>query len=145
MSIPTFFPLKRYTPMLPDIQSRQDVESLVQQFYAIARTDALLGPVFFGALGDGDWSHHLGVVSNFWCTVLLGERSYPGGFMWKHLRLPLRAEHVDRWALLFTDLLRTTYEGKVTDEALRRVSIMVEVLKSKLAMKDAGPGGSSIQ
>lgn len=131
--------------MLPDIRSRQDVESLVRKFYAIARTDELLGPVFFGALGDGDWSHHLGVVSNFWCTVLLGERSYPGGFMWKHLRLPLRAEHADRWALLFTDLLKTTHQGAITNEALRRVGIMVEVLKAKLTMKNAGPGENIIR
>lgn len=121
--------------MLTDLDSRSRIEDLVQEFYTRARTDALLGPVFFGALGDGDWSHHLGVVANFWCTVLLGERSYPGGFMWKHLQLPLRTEHVDRWRTLFTDLLQSTHAGPMTNEALRRVDIMAEVLKTKLVNK----------
>jgi len=124
--------------MLSDLNTRPHVVALVNTFYTRARTDALLGPVFFGALGDGDWSHHLEVVTNFWCTVLLGERSYPGGFMWKHLRLPLRAEHVDRWQALFSELLVTTHAGPVTDEALRRVNIMGEVLRAKLAMKNDG-------
>ncbi|PHI20541.1 sec-independent protein translocase TatC [Lewinellaceae bacterium SD302] len=122
--------------MKTDLDSRPRIEDLVQEFYNRARTDALLGPVFFGALGDGDWSHHLGVVNNFWCTVLLGERSYPGGFMWKHLQLPLRAEHVDRWRALFTDLVISTHKGPMTDEALRRVNIMAEVIKAKLEHKN---------
>ena len=120
---------------MQDIQHRQDIESLVDTFYGLARTDNLLGPVFFGALGTGDWSHHLEVVSNFWATVLLGERSYPGGFMWKHLRLPLRTEHVDRWAETFTALVQKSYAGPVADEALRRVAIMAEVLKTKITQR----------
>lgn len=131
--------------MLPDIKDRQDVENLVHHFYTIARTDALLGPVFFGALGDGDWSPHLKVVSDFWATVLLGERSYPGGFMWKHLRLPLRSAHVDRWATLFKETLSAAYQGAVTDEALRRVDIMAQVLRSKLAVRDGDGDGIIIQ
>ena len=125
-------------PTLPDLSSRAAVEALVADFYALARTDQLLGPVFFGALGDGDWLHHLEVVSNFWCTVLLGERSYPGGFMYKHLRLPLRTEHVERWVSLFSVLIVKSYAGPHTDEALRRVAIMREVLLTKLAARDGG-------
>lgn len=121
---------------MPDLSTRHDIEQLVAAFYAEARTDDLLGPVFFGALGDGDWSAHLAVVSNFWCTVLLGERSYPGGFMYKHLRLPLRAEHVERWVSRFSLLLVQHYEGPRADEALRRVAIMREVLIAKIAQRD---------
>lgn len=124
--------------MISDLNDREAVESLVDQFYQQARTDELLGPVFLGALGSGDWSGHLRVVSDFWCTILLGERSYPGGFMWKHLRLPLRAEHAERWATLFTALVKDTHAGPFADEALRRVEIMKAVLIAKLAHRDGG-------
>ncbi|NJC27665.1 group III truncated hemoglobin [Neolewinella antarctica] len=128
---------------MTDLDTRRKIDALLQTFYQQARTDELLGPVFLGALGHGDWSGHLGTVTDFWCTVLLGESSYPGGFMWKHMRLPIAAAHVDRWTEMFSSLIRETHMGPVTEEALRRVEIMGEVLRAKI--KPRGERGPIIQ
>ncbi|OAV43934.1 group III truncated hemoglobin [Lewinella sp. 4G2] len=123
---------------MKDIKDRSDIEVLVATFYQQAREDELLGPVFFGALGEGDWSDHLEVVTNFWCTVLLKEASYPGGFMWKHMRLPIGTEHVLRWGQLFTHLVNASYVGPVAEEMVGRVSIMQSVLITKLSRRGGG-------
>jgi hemoglobin len=47
------------------------IETLVHAFYARVRQDAVLGPIFDGAIGDG-WDAHLAKLCDFWSSVLLG-------------------------------------------------------------------------
>ena len=53
----------------------ESISELVHAFYADARQDALLGPVFDEAL-NGQWDGHLHRLVDFWSTVLLGSRSF---------------------------------------------------------------------
>jgi len=55
-------------PMPP--LSEDDLHRLVQTFYGRIRQDALLGPIFNGAIDD--WDHHLGKLQAFWSSVMLG-------------------------------------------------------------------------
>ena len=73
-------------------------------FYNKVREDDLIGPIFIEKIGttDEDWAPHIDRVVNFWRSVLLGEKTYDGGFMMKHMSLPgLEMKHFRRWVELF--------------------------------------------
>ncbi len=77
------------------------IADLVERFYAKARYDPLLGPIFSDAIG-ADWDSHLATMKAFWCTVMMGSRTYKGNPMTEHLRLPrLGPQHFDRWLELW--------------------------------------------
>jgi hemoglobin len=83
-------------PHLPDEAA---IERLVHAFYARARTDWLLGPVFETAVDD--WAAHLDTLVRFWCSVLLRAGSYRGNPMAAHRPLALDDQHFARWLALW--------------------------------------------
>lgn len=83
-------------PHLPDEAS---IERLVHAFYARARSDWLLGPVFETAVDD--WPAHLDTLVRFWGSVLLRAGSYRGNPMAAHRPLGLGDQHFARWLALW--------------------------------------------
>lgn len=75
------------------------LSDLVDRFYDRVRVDPLLGPVFDEKIRD--WGPHLAQMKLFWASVALGTGTYDGRPMPKHMRLPVDAEHFDRWLALF--------------------------------------------
>lgn len=90
----------RRKPVHPDI-SEGMVHQLVHAFYAKIRADAVLGPIFDRAIGDG-WGPHLAKMCDFWSSVMLMSGRYKGNPMIAHMRLKMvRPEHFTRWLDLF--------------------------------------------
>ena len=58
----------------PDICTEAEIRDLVHSFYAKARADAALGPVFESQVHD--WDEHLATLSDFWSAVLLGPSTW---------------------------------------------------------------------
>lgn len=88
--------------------SEEDIGRLVPQFYARVRADAVLGPIFDGAIDD--WSHHLRKLEAFWSSVMLTSGRYKGQPMVAHLR---HAQHMTpanfgRWLALWVDVTGAT-------------------------------------
>ena len=75
------------------------IASLVREFYARVRQDALLAPVFEARVAD--WSAHIEKLCAFWSSVALMTGSYHGQPMQMHANLPVGGEHFDRWLALF--------------------------------------------
>ncbi len=121
--------------MKPDITSRVDVEKLVNTFYNKAKKDELIGYIFEERLA-GKWVHHLPKMYRFWASILLGEASYRGNIMVKHIELnklvPLKKEHFDRWETLFIENINSLFEGDVADEAKRRAGMMAQLMNFKV-------------
>jgi hemoglobin len=88
-------------PMPP--LSEDDLHRLVQTFYGRIRQDALLGPIFNGAIDD--WDHHLGKLQAFWSSVMLGSGRYKGQPMAVHLRQEahMTPEAFARWLQLWNE------------------------------------------
>jgi hemoglobin len=79
------------------------IGELVNRFYAKARVDEMLGPVFAGAIGDR-WDSHLATMKMFWSSIMLGSARYKGNPMAVHLRLPnLSPRHFERWLALWRE------------------------------------------
>ena len=76
---------------------------LVSHFYAQARADALLGPLFNSAISD--WPHHLGKLAAFWSSVMLTSGRYKGQPLPAHLRhqAEITPDMFDRWLALWED------------------------------------------
>ncbi len=77
------------------------IATLVRRFYERARADAVIGPVFMGAVQH--WDEHIANITDFWSSVMLRTGRYQGRPMRPHLILPLEAHHFDRWLALFEE------------------------------------------
>lgn len=78
------------------------IRAVVDRFYAQARDDEVIGPVFRAAVPDERWQAHLDTIVDFWSAILLGTRRYEGRPLRKHLMLPeLDDAHFRRWLMLF--------------------------------------------
>ena len=75
------------------------IERLVRAFYDKVRADLMLAPVFSAKISD--WEPHLQQMFAFWSSVALMTGRYHGTPMVKHMRLPVDADHFDRWLSLF--------------------------------------------
>lgn len=75
--------------------------ALLERFYARVRADQDLGPVFNDAIDD--WDHHLGVLTDFWSSVMLASGRYKGNPMQAHVRHGPRIppEMFQRWLAIW--------------------------------------------
>lgn len=60
-----------------DIRTEQDVELMVDSFYAKVNQDPLLSYVF-NDFAEVDWQSHLPKMYQFWSTLIFGVQSYKG-------------------------------------------------------------------
>ncbi len=67
----------------PEIDEAQ-LEALIPCFYARVREDALIGPVFDGAIAD--WDGHLEKLIAFWSSVMLTSGRYKGNPVAAHMK-----------------------------------------------------------
>ena len=95
-----------FTTPDPSLYTEEEIAQLVHTFYAKARKDPSLGPIFEAHVID--WDAHFVQMTNFWSAQLRGTSRFRGAPMPKHIVLPeLTAELFERWLHLFH---QTTFE-----------------------------------
>ncbi|HPF66513.1 MAG TPA: group III truncated hemoglobin [Flavobacteriales bacterium] len=113
---------------LPDIRTDADVHRLVERFYEKAPADPLIGHFFAGL----DLSAHVPRIAAFWQRLLLGSGDYQGEPMSVHrrlhARLPMEAEHFERWLALWSATVREHFQGTKADEAIDRAGSIARVM-----------------
>ncbi|MBN8575535.1 MAG: group III truncated hemoglobin [Cyclobacteriaceae bacterium] len=110
------------------LNSRSEIELLVNTFYDKVKQDPLLAPLF----AHVDWPHHLPVMYNFWASMLLGDRSYTGNPFQKHMPLPLTPMHFSRWLELFNQTVDENFTGAKAEEVKARAQSIATVFQFKL-------------
>lgn len=86
----------------PDLYTEEEISQLVHEFYAKARKDAALGPIFEEHVID--WDTHFDQMIDFWSAQLRGTSRFRGAPMPKHAALPdLNAALFRRWLELFRE------------------------------------------
>jgi dephospho-CoA kinase len=110
------------------LENRKDIEIMVEAFYSKVLDDDILAP-FFKKL---DFQTHLPKMVDFWCFVLIGSTGYSTNVIEKHLHMPLKLEHFDRWLQLFNLNLDTHFEGENVDVAKQRAFTIAWTTKSKM-------------
>lgn len=121
--------------MKPDITNRADVEQLVNSFYAKVNENHTLSPIF-NEVAKVDWPHHLPKMYSFWSSLLLGEQSYTGNPMIKHIDLSRQTEMTElqfsTWLILFTETVNELYEGDKAEEAKSRAANIARLMQHKI-------------
>ncbi|WP_276482860.1 group III truncated hemoglobin [Paraflavitalea pollutisoli] len=119
-----------------DIQNREDISLLVNEFYKKVIPDQLIGH-FFTRVVHFTWEDHIPVMISFWDTVLFAQLSYKGNPMVKHVALdqlyPLDPLHFDRWLYLWQETVRHHFAGPKADEAIERAHSIAKIMKAKIA------------
>ena len=104
----------------PDLDSRENIENFVDLFYTALLADKRLAPIFVDVAAI-DLDVHLPHIKNYWCKLLLGERSYQRHTMNIHRQLhakrPLVEADFQRWLDTFVTCLSNHYCGPRSDRA----------------------------
>ena len=112
-------------PEIPADINEEDLDRVVRAFYGRVRGDALLGPIFNGAIGD--WEHHLRKLQAFWSSVMLWSGRYKGQPMAVHIgQAPhMTPEAFERWLQLWretTDQLLAPEAAAALQEKASRIA-----------------------
>ena len=113
-----------------DIQNREDLKHLVDMFYDKVKIDPLLGPVF----EQVDWPRHLPVMYDFWSSMMLGDMSYKGNPLQKHLPLAIGTQHFAKWLALFTQTVDENFDGATAEEIKIRAQSIASVFQHKMKL-----------
>ncbi len=131
--------------MIKDIETRADVDDLMNRFYARALKDKTIGYIF--EIAELDLKHHLPVIGDFWETLLFGTGDYQ-----RHgrsplqihalldLKTPLRAEHFRRWLEIFSATIDETFAGERAEFAKLRAA----AIANRMSHYVSGDGVSAI-
>lgn len=117
--------------MKNDITDIQDIRLLVDTFYRKVREDGLLADIFNNKIEDR-WPEHLEKMYRFWQTVLLDVHTYYGSPFLPHHKLPVAAEHFERWLQLFGSTVDDLFEGEKAERAKWQGQRMAEMFHTKI-------------
>jgi len=109
------------------------IERLVHEFYARARRDPLIGPVFDSKVRD--WDGHLARMCAFWSSVALMSGRYHGQPMAAHLPLPVDTPHFDRWLEIFAATARDICPAPAAAHFLERAHRIADSLELGIAAR----------
>lgn len=101
------------------LETREDIQLLVDSFYDKVRKDSLIGPIF-NDVAKVNWEEHLPKLYNFWSDLLLGEDSYRGRPFPPHMKLNLVPSHFEQWLRLFVETVDEHFIGLKAEEAKSR-------------------------
>jgi hemoglobin len=109
--------------MTAPLLTEDDLTRVVDAFYARVREDALLGPIFDGAIQD--WPEHLARLQAFWSSVMLTSGRYKGQPIPAHVRheAKITPATFERWLALWhattSELLPPDAAAALQDRAER--------------------------
>ena len=128
-------PLPRSPEAVEEGLDEAMIGRVVRRFYERAREDPVIGPVFRAHVRDADWQAHIAKIEDFWCSTLLGSRSYEGRPMGKHLAIPeLGDAHFRRWLALFRHTATTLCPPKTAALFVARSERIAEAFRINIAM-----------
>lgn len=104
----------------PDLDSREHIEGFVDLFYQQMLQDELLAPIFVD-VAEVDLDVHLPHIKDYWCKLLLGDKTYNRHTMAIHRQLhgkrALVAEDFQRWLDTFINAVDADFSGERADRA----------------------------
>lgn len=121
--------------MKREIESRMDIELLVNTFYEKVRANKVIGYIF-NDIAKIDWKHHLPKMYSFWASILLGQHGFTGNPMQKHIQLSkqttLTEVEFSEWILLFNETVDELFEGEKAEEAKIRAANIARLMIYKI-------------
>lgn len=113
-----------------DILTKDDVTLLITEFYKKVRLDDQLAPHFTNI----DWAHHTPIIIDFWSMILLGDMSYKGNPLARHLHLSLQKDDFKQWLHHFTNTVDEYFTGEKAEEAKMRAHSIASIFQFKMGL-----------
>lgn len=108
--------------MKPDLDSRENIKTFIEQFYEKVLADELLAHIFTDVAGI-DVNVHIPIICSYWEKLLLGDDVYKRHTMNihrdLHAKFPLSKVEFDRWLSLFVATAHEHYEGEKMARAIQ--------------------------
>jgi hemoglobin len=120
-----------------DNVSEPAISAMVDRFYAKARRDPLIGPLFDDAVAD--WDEHLAKLGDFWSSVMLTSGRYKGNPMAAHMKHPIEPQFFERWLMLWRETAGELFMPEVAARWREKAEHIAESLKLALFFRP-GPG-----
>ncbi|HTH51690.1 MAG TPA: group III truncated hemoglobin [Pyrinomonadaceae bacterium] len=126
-----------------DIETREDVDRLLERFYESAMVDPMIAHHFT----ELDLETHLPVIGDFWEKLLFSRPVYFGNPLIVHRQLHERHEleppHFDRWVEIFRATVDEMFDGPRADVAKFRAGVIAGTLSERLHSVDLIPPDTS--
>ena len=117
------------------LETREDIELLVNKFYDKVGSDETIG-FFFNDVAKVDWSHHLPKMYAFWETLLFGQISYKGNPMAVHFpinaQVPMEKKHFQHWIKLWTQTIEENFNGEMAETAIYKATNIAKLMGYKM-------------
>ncbi|HEX2628109.1 MAG TPA: group III truncated hemoglobin [Chitinophagaceae bacterium] len=121
--------------MKKELESREDIELLVNTFYGSVKKNPVLRPIFED-IAKVDWPHHLPRMYAFWESVLFGEVAFKGNPMVAHIDLSRKTEmggqQFDTWLAIWDQTVDTLFTGKKAIEAKQKAHNIAGLMLYKI-------------
>lgn len=118
-----------------DIESRGDLEKMLETFYKKVFKDDLISH-FFIEVVPLNLDTHIPVITDFWESVLLDGRGYRKNVMEIHLNISEKSKiekaHLDRWVKIFSETVDEMFEGAKATLAKQRASSIATMMNIKI-------------
>ncbi len=112
-----------------DIENKEDIVILINNFYEKIRSNELMGPIF-NEIAHVNWAHHLPKMYDFWNMALFDKPGYVGHPLKPHLELnqhfKINNEHFKTWLILFNSSVDELFTGPMAEEAKQRAKSIGE-------------------
>jgi hemoglobin len=130
-----------------DIETREDCERLVREFYGRALPDVMIGYLFTD-IAQLDLEAHVPEITDFWATILLGAQSYSGGAFRPHYALhqksPLKSGHFERWLTLWRGTVDELFVGPRAELAKQHATRVARAFHGRLESLSAEQAGPAV-
>lgn len=119
-----------------DIESRADLNLIIEKFYDQLLVDEVVGFLFTEVV-KLNLKEHLPRLVDFWEDQLFGTRKYSGNPMRVHMQLhqksALEKAHFNRWLELFNQTIDSRFSGPKAHLAKERALNIATVMQIKVA------------
>jgi hemoglobin len=106
------------------------IADLVHRFYARARADPAIGPLFERFVVD--WDAHEALIQDFWSHALLRTGRYKGLPYLAHVNRSIRPEHFEQWLAPFREVAHDVLPAPAAQQAVQRAEFMAEGFRAGL-------------
>jgi hemoglobin len=122
---------------VPDLDSRENIGEFVDCFYRKILADSSLAPIFID-VAEVDLAVHLPHIKDYWCKLLLADKSYQRHTMNIHRNIhakrALLPRDFQRWLDLFVATAEEGYAGERAERAKKIAKTIAENMQKALPL-----------
>jgi len=117
------------------LETREDIETLVNAFYDKVVKDETIG-FFFSDIAKVNWAQHLPKMYSFWESVLFGQMTYKGNPMGVHFPInekqAMEQKHFNQWLAMWTSTVEEHFVGENADLAIYKAENIAKLMAFKM-------------